>query len=116
MSDSAKLKNENAVQKALGGVRHGCGLLRMQSGLTQMLEAPAAAEDKAAGEEQGEPADSAPHTGRHRIQPVGREAGLTLEGRPLGPCLQGTQVTRSAQAKELLAQGIYIPLYYICVF
>lgn len=28
-----------------------------------MLEAPAAAEDKAAGEEQGEPADSAPHTG-----------------------------------------------------
>lgn len=69
-----------------------------------MLEAPAAAEDEAAGEEQGEATDSAPHAGAAPDPACWQRSRAHVRGPATGPCLQGTQVTRSAQAKELLRE------------
>ena len=69
-----------------------------------MLEAPAAAEDEAAGEEQGEATDSGPHAGAAPDPACWQRSRTHVRGQATGPCLQGTQVTRSAQAKELLCE------------
>lgn len=80
--------------------------------LTQVLEAPAAAEDEAASEEQGEATDSAPHRGAAPDPACWQRSRAHVRGQAPGPRPQGAQVTRSAQAKESLREEFtyYCPI------
>lgn len=60
-----------------------------------MLEAPAAAEDEAAGEEQGEPADSAPHTGA-APDPACVDSSQEPPERGAGRCFQAPHGRRAS--------------------
>lgn len=81
-----------------------------------MLEAPAAAEDEAAGEEQGEPADSTPHTGAAPDPACWQRSRAHVRGQATGPLSARDSSHPVSSGKGIAARGIYIPLCYICVF